>query len=81
MLKQATQATVLTDLQEGDVLEHGALFKFDPKEKLVWRCMEVVEVQPDERLYTFHIYYRGIMLKAAHAILHVSNKSVDWRLQ
>jgi hypothetical protein len=80
MLTAKTQCEVFDKLNEGDVFEYGAPFSFDD-EKLVWRCEEVVstatEAGPVLR-YTFHVYFRDVMLRAVVAVVDPDNQKVAW---
>lgn len=80
MLTTKAQCELFSKLNEGDVFEYGAPFSFDD-EKLVWRCEEVVTKDTADGpvvRYTFHVYFRDVMLRSLVAVVDPDNQKVLW---
>lgn len=72
---------LLRSLGEGDQFELGTPFLFDPKEPLVWKCEESVEVDTLEGPQTrvvLHVYFRTIMLRAFVVLLEPVKRTLTW---
>jgi hypothetical protein len=71
------QFQLLSSLEEGGVMEFGEVFKFDPDEKLVWRCEEIAAMGPFWR-YTFHVFFQEVMLRSVIAMVDRDAGTVVW---
>jgi hypothetical protein len=74
------QCELFATLNEGDVFEYGAPFAFDA-EKLVWRCEEVLSIATEDgplQRYTFHVYFRDVMLRALVALVDPASHKIFW---
>lgn len=79
MVDQESQVRALSGIAEGDVMEAGTPFLFAPKERLTWRCVGIEPgPQPGLTRYLFHVYFMGVVVKAACGELDSEAGKVTW---
>jgi len=78
MLDQESQARIFDGLVEGDMIEVGEPFAFAPDERLAWRCIAIEKDAAADTRYLFHVYFMGVIVKAARAVVKQGTEQVQW---